>query len=162
MTFHEQPFSSRYGQMGDAAERAFTDWCDEQGLPYVRYGLSRPPISMKLLPARIRHTPDFVQSRRFVECQGCGRDGVVKLKVEKWGALHHWDGIRTAMFDGVWLFIWDSHKKRSCILPLVGFDEMLNEQLAELRYFHESKPYWAFPVDAVFEKASDAATRNAA
>lgn len=136
MSFHEQPFSVRFGAMGDEAEREFLKRFPNA----VRYGLERPDINLAKVPAFIRYTPDFLQHNRLVEVMGVGRDGVLKLKDEKLKALMQWD--RT--FD-TYLFVWDSHKKRSNILTI----RTLNELRADftVAQFHEGKLYYEISVD---------------
>lgn len=152
--FHEQDWTGRFAVLGDTAEKKFIEWCERHELPWVRFGLERPPISLRDVPARLRYAPDFMQSRRMVEVQGLGRDQLLKVKVDKFGALHHWNEIKTDRFDGVWFFVWDSHKKRECQFPLGMLDRLLNTGVAELAYFHEQKPYFAFPASEIFDWAT--------
>lgn len=150
MTFKDQSFSKRFEAMGDEAEGVFEAVCTEQlKLGWARYGLNRPPIQMHRLPARVRYTPDYLLSSRFMEVQGCGRDQVFKLKFDKAGALHWWNDLLP-----VELFLWDSMIKRWCIVKLADLDGLAGTRHCVLATFPEGKPYFAYDADAVFDLGS--------
>ena len=136
--------------MGDRAEGAFEHWCATEQRNYVRWGLDRPPLNLRLLPARLRYAPDYLMSAQFVECQGFGQDGTFKLKLEKHGALHWWHGLHP-----VDLWILDSHHGRACFLTLPAFDDLLGATGAELRSFPEGKSYFAVDGDDIFAAAGE-------
>lgn len=153
VSFKDREWSARFSELGDEGEAQFEDYCAEVlKVNFVRYGLNRPPLQLSSIPARIRYTPDFLLSRSLVEVQGLGRDQQFKLKMDKWGALHHWNDIRTPDFTGVKVFVWDSHKKRACMIPLLDLDRVIGEQGA-LATFPEGKPYFSVAADAIFEAA---------
>jgi hypothetical protein len=151
MSFKDRSWEQRFGAMGDEAEGHFEAYAKEVlNLGFVRFGLNRPPIALHTVPARLRYMPDYLMSKRLVEVQGVGRDQLIKLKLDKWGVLHHWNDVRTAEFDGVWIYIWDSHHKRECMFPLANFDKILGEGHGALGHFPEGKPYFEFDADLVF------------
>lgn len=100
-SFRDQPFTHRMNGMGDQAEAVFEKvW----PLGWARYGLNRPPINMASIPAKLRYTPDYITSAALVEVQGCGRDGIIKLKHDKREALTRWADEHPTllfMFDAV-------------------------------------------------------------
>jgi hypothetical protein len=67
--------------------------------------------------------------------------------VDKHGALHWWNDLMP-----VHLYVWDSHKERSCELTVIQFDALIPH--ADIGVFDETKPYFAVPADLVFEAAS--------
>ena len=147
MSFKDRSFLQRMNAMGDQSEGAFEQWCEDTDTKYIRWGLDRPPLSLRLLPTRIRYSPDYLTSHNFVECQGFGTDQTFKLKVEKHGALHWWADLHPVDF-----WILDSHKQRACLLSLADFDQHL-AMGTELRSFPEGKAYFAVNGDAIFESA---------
>jgi hypothetical protein len=116
----------------------------------VRFGLDRPPLRMSDLPTRLRYTPDYLMGKQFVEVQGFGRDQTYKIKLEKLNCLHWWNDLHP-----VYLYTWDSHKKRECMVHLFAVDEIINENRAELGHFAEGKAYFAIKGADIFEKAED-------
>lgn len=145
MSFKDAGWAARFEALGDEAEGVFEYVAEhELELGFTRYGLNRPPIRLGSVPARIRYSPDYLMSSKFVEVQGLGRDQELKLKLDKWGALHWWADVHP-----VDLFVWDSHGGRWCFLTLAQLDDLLG--CAELKSFPEGKPYFSFPADAVFE-----------
>lgn len=150
MSFKDRDFTYRLGAMGDQAEGAFEDWCAERDHKYIRWGLDRPPLNLRLIPTRLRYAPDYLTSKTFVECQGFGADQVFKLKLEKHGALHWWSGLHP-----VDLWVLDSHHLRACLLTLTQFDNLLGANGADLRSFPEGKSYFAVNGDALFAAAGE-------
>lgn len=132
--------------MGDEAETVFETVADTLGLRYVRYGLNRPPLQVGALPQRIRYTPDYLTTKAFVEVQGYGRDQELKLKVEKWMALHHWHSILP-----VELFVWDRTHQRWAFVTLPQLDVLLVDGDAAISKFPEGKTYLSFNGSEVFE-----------
>lgn len=90
-TFSDRSWQERETILGDPAERAFSGWANRQGLGHVKYGLSRPPVDMRRLPAFIRYTPDFLTDNGLYEVQGCGHDQTFKFKHDKLWAISNWD-----------------------------------------------------------------------
>lgn len=89
--------------MGDIAEQVF-----EEVRPlgrFERLGWNRPEVPMSRMSPVLRHMPDYyTETGHLVEVMGCGRDGVVKLKVEKWEAMKWWN----KSGNEVALFLWNS------------------------------------------------------
>lgn len=145
MAFHKGDFAQRFTAMGDEAEAKFEEYCVDNGVGYIRFGLSRPPLKMSMLPARVRYTPDYLTSQAFVEVQGLGRDQIFKLKVEKMNCLYWWNGAHP-----VRLFLWDSAHQRSTLLELADIQQALHHEEASLQQFHDSGPYFAVPAPVLF------------
>ena len=104
MQFNERPFADRMSAMGDEAERMFEAvW---KG-PWDRYGFNRPRSGVRGMSLRVRYTPDYKVSYGLVECQGFGRDRLLKIKDEKRKALNLW-----AAEDNLLFFIWDRKTQR--------------------------------------------------
>lgn len=148
MSFKDKNFTYRMAAMGDQAEGAFERWCEEHDKKYIRWGLDRPPLNLRMIPTRIRYAPDYLLSARFVECQGFGTDQTFKLKLEKHGALHWWNDLHP-----VDLWVLDSRNNRACFLDLTAFDNLLGTTGAELQAFPEGKSYFAVAGDAIFDAA---------
>lgn len=91
MTYRNKKWENRIGTLGDPAESAFEDWASISDYGFVRYGLNRPPIDMRMVPEKIRYTPDYLTNFGLVEVQGCGRDQLFKFKHEKLVALQSWN-----------------------------------------------------------------------
>lgn len=142
MSFKDQPFEQRMAKLGDQAEKAFESVV-QQG--YVRFGLDRPPIQVQALPKRLRYTPDYLMSARFVECQGFGRDQLLKVKRSKLDALCWWATVHPVDF-----FIYDSHKKRSMFMPLDQLLTMIDLGLCTLDWFPESVAFFSFAAKDLF------------
>lgn len=112
---------------------------------WVRYGLSRPPLKMSMLSTVVRHTPDYLTSRGFVEVQGFGKDQIVKLKPAKLDALGQWDS-----FMPVELFLWDSTNSRYGQWPLDVVLGWLSHPDATTGEFHDTGMYHAIPASVMF------------
>jgi len=101
--YRDQNFSQRYHVLGDTAEKIF-----EELAPlgrWERLGWNRPKISMKHMSFFLKHMPDYATSTgHLVEVGGLGRDGVFKLKVDKYEALKEWHRLAGPLV----LFIWNS------------------------------------------------------
>ena len=112
MSYREQEWGSRFTTLGDIAEKVFID---ASPLGRVeRLGWRRPAVSLKLMGSNIRHQPDFYSSSgHLVEVMGLGRDGILKLKTEKWDALKWWN----QSGNNVVLFVWNSHKEEYALVP---------------------------------------------
>lgn len=129
--------------MGDRAEAVFEEVAD-RGV--VRFGLKRPPLKVGDLPSRIRHMPDFLQTKRFVEVQGFGSDQKIKVKLEKWDALRFWHTIHP-----VELFLYDSSNDRWAEIGLDRLNQLLQSH-GEMGHFDEgSKAYLSVAASLVFE-----------
>jgi hypothetical protein len=152
MSFKDKDWASRFDALGDEAEQKFEAYCKKRRRGFERFGHNRPNLRMDMLPARVRYTPDYLTSKCFVEVQGLGTDQLFKLKLDKHGALHYWNDMRSPHFEGVQFYVWDSYRKRECLLPLLVLDEVIG-QCAELNAFPEGKAYFEIPADEVFDAA---------
>jgi hypothetical protein len=161
--FKDKPFKQRFAKMGDLAEGVFKKWAATNDVSYVEYGMSRPPFDhfMRLSPF-IRYTPDFLceaQGKTFrhlidergkptrhflVEIKGCGRDQLVKLKIDNIQELLRWQAV---CGRPVILFVYDSANKAvSNNLTIDRLHEMAPE--LEVGHFHDGgppKPYYNLP-----------------
>jgi hypothetical protein len=71
------------------------------------------------------------------------------MKLEKFGVLRWWDGLLP-----VWVFVWDSHRKRKCVISLDKLDALIQTpDLCEFDYFDGRKLVFRVPANAVFEAA---------
>lgn len=127
--------------MGDEAETIFEQVWSE---PFVRCGHSRPPFSIQKLPIVERYRPDYLTPTAYVEVQGTGRDQVLKMKLEKYTVLRNWD-----LLLPVVVFVWDTHKKRWCSVPLATVTSLIDNGAAGVGYFPEKKAYFGVPVAAL-------------
>jgi len=152
VTFADQPWAARFakGGMGDPAERQFLEHVDGK---CERWGFDRPEgVSIPHLPARVRAAPDFVCTDRFVECMGLGRGQMLQVKLEKFGVLRYWNDLMK-----VDISVWDSYKKRTCVLSLDTLDKLIQTpDLCEIGFFDGRKLVFRVPADALFSAASDA------
>jgi hypothetical protein len=130
--------------MGAPAEQAFEEWAEGEGVNYIRWGLDKPPLAVQLLPIRIRHAPDYLTTKCFVECQGVGVDQRVKLKVEKYVSLHYWGGLHP-----VDLFVWDSKNERHALVHLADVQKIIADDPCIGRFENDGKPYFELAMDAL-------------
>lgn len=143
MSFKDDSWINRKQRLGDEAEQIFENVCANN---YIRYGLERPPLQVWRIPVRIRHTPDYLMTDKFVEVIGCGRDQKLKIAIEKHGALRWWHDLHPT-----WLFIYDAHWRRYAWISLPQLDELLGGTWGTtLETFPEGKPYFSIPVEAIF------------
>lgn len=117
MSFKDAPFSQRFAKLGDEAEGVFEAVWPKA---WERWGINRPSVSLRSVPAFVRQAPDYWDSDGFIEVMGFGRDQTFKLKDEKHEALLDW-----AAHWMVRIFVWDSHKKQWSIAWLHEIEEAL-------------------------------------
>lgn len=127
--------------MGDQAEAVFEEVAD-RGI--VRFGLKRPPIKVGDLPARLRHLPDYLQSKRFVEVQGFGPDQLLKVKLLKWDCLQFWNSVHPVV-----MFVYDSTNDRYAEIGLDRLNQLLNSH-GEMGHFDGDKAYMAIHASHLF------------
>lgn len=140
-TFAERNWNERETVLGDPAETAFTNWAADTGLPVVRYGLERPPISLVNVPPFIRYTPDFLTAESLIEVQGCGQDQTFKFKHDKLWALVAWDE-----HTEVCLWLWNQPQNTGHMIALTDLWQYLYNGTGTLRadgMFDGHKPYVA-------------------
>ena len=141
MSYKDQNWNNRLaGGLGDEAEAKFTEWADEIGLGYARYGIDLPPIQVHRLDAFIRYTPDYLMSGKLVEVQGFGRDQKFKLKQDKLMTLLEWD-----TYHPVFLFAWDRTNERRFMVPIGELHRMSSQ--VPTGFFDGNKLYYEFSAD---------------
>ena len=150
-SFRDSSWSSRFSALGDMAEGAFEQYAtDTLKLNFERFGLNRPQLRVASLPSRVRHAPDYLMTNNFVEVVGFGKDQTMKLGLEKYGALHWWNDLKTKTFDGVQMFVWDSKNERGTMFPFLFLDDLLAEGKGGLDSFPEKKAYFSFRAEDLF------------
>ena len=127
------------GAMGDEAEAIH----DSVYPRHHKLGINRPPMAVQNMSLKARYTPDRQHVDSLVEVMGCGRDGVIKIKVEKVVALLQWSAT-----DPIKLFLWNSHRKTWAIGDLDPFVDALFQH-GVYGLFPEGKPYIGLHVDHV-------------
>lgn len=145
MSFSGQSWAKRLEGMGDASEGKFLEVAEQLGRRPVRFGFDRPPFSIVKIAKKLRYTPDYIDDKGLIECQGFGRDQVFKLKVEKLSALAAWDAEHP-----VHLFLWDSAKKRYLLVALSAIQALIDSGSSSMGYFPDGKgkAYFAVPAAA--------------
>jgi hypothetical protein len=131
--FNKQSFSKRFAKMGDEAEAM----CDIVYPRHHKLGLERPPFFMGGMPATMRQTPDRMLRDRLIECMGVGRDRKLKVKDDKLAVLEIWD----QAIGPVWLFVWDSHKKRYYEAPIGEWRVRIAESGIARTFENDGKAY---------------------
>jgi hypothetical protein len=116
MAFNEQSFAARYASMGDEAEQTFEQVWDG---PWDRYGFNRPRSGVRGMSLRVRYTPDYKVHGGLVECQGFGKDRVLKVKHDKITAMRLW-----AADDPLKFFVWDRTMKRWTVVDWQVIDTL--------------------------------------
>lgn len=136
MTFADLGASARFKVDRRTAETIFEQV--EKG--WTRYGWDRARTNLRHVPAKIRHTPDYLQPHRLVEVAACGNDGLLKLQAEKFQALllweHEW---RTD------LWVWDGGRKRNQYgsIRIPELYELICVKGRGDRFTSDNVPYWA-------------------
>lgn len=153
MTYSNQPWNQRVGTLGDIAEGIF-----EQVAPLgsmIPYGLRRPPFRVKNLNSFQRNTPDYLTANgEFVEVMGCGRDGVVKLKLEKWEAQKQW-----AKQGPLRFFLWNSNTQEWAMVSSADMAKLVTKGKRKdgVQEFQDGNQYvgidWEW-LDTVFSYAT--------
>lgn len=117
--FRDREFGDRLAQMGDEAEGVFEEvW----PVAWVRYGFNRPGPSMKEWSDFTKYTPDYMDRDGPIECQGFGRDRVLKIKDEKRAALNEWMKKEPKLR----FFIWDTTNQRWACISWRMVDKLLS------------------------------------
>lgn len=118
--FRELEWTQRHRFLGDEAELRYEEDRRHRGVRYTDYGLRRPPFNgeeMAQLPDSIRYGPDYIESwgrrLRFVEVQGVGEGGVVRLKDDKFAVLLAADDELPC-----WLWLWYPPSRRFICVPI--------------------------------------------
>lgn len=112
MAYSDLPFQERVKTLGDAAETVFLE-VSPLGKAQ-RFGWRRPSVPMSAMSPFIRHTPDYYAGTGWlVEVMGCGQDGIVKLKEDKYKALLDWN-----KHQKVALFVSNSAEQTWVLAPM--------------------------------------------
>lgn len=139
MSYHTMPYSARANTLGDESEAKYLELHPNSD----RYGFDHTDINLKNVPAFVRYRPDFIQHNRLVECMGFGRDGTLKIKLEKLYVLQQWNSVfHTDMF------FWDSSERRHITMH-VNDVALACKKNAKLDQFHEGNPAWFLKVDTI-------------
>ena len=80
-TFKDQPWAARFVAMGDTAEEVFEEVAPFGNL--IRLGWNRPNIYMGDMSIVLKHMPDYYSGGYLIEVMGMGRDGILKLKLDR-------------------------------------------------------------------------------
>jgi hypothetical protein len=115
-TFKDKPWNQRFLKLGDEAEGVFENWAARHNIGFHRSGLNRPPFDMNKLSKMVCYTPDYLTADGYIECQGYGKDQLIKLKDDKLDALQGWNLIQATS-----MFLWDNVRKRVCQVPISWF-----------------------------------------
>lgn len=125
--------------MGDTAERIFEEVHQNK---WVRFGFNRPPFRMTHLSSFVRHTPDYCDRFGLWDCMGLGRDGILKLKLEKFEALAEWNN-----HQPTGLFVWNSHLREYAYIRFDDLATLVSGQ--NVRRFNDGNQYWPIEWDRV-------------
>lgn len=140
--YHELSFSQRFHTLGDESERMFKEVSPLGKVESL--GWRRPSVSMALMSPFIRHQPDFyASSGHLVECMGCGRDGIVKLKVVKYDALREWNKHQPTV-----LWVWNSATKEWLVAPMDSVKRHVQAARRRgdvLAFANDGNEYFAIP-----------------
>jgi hypothetical protein len=139
VSFSQQTFATRHGQMGDESEAVFDELHADRvhRLGLNRYWANGKRLTLTQMSTPMRYAPDRMVGDRFVECMGIGRDQTLKIKDEKIVALLRW-----SMLGPTDLFVWDSSKRRWWQAPIELWRAAAAEH-GEVKTFPEGKLFWA-------------------
>lgn len=143
--FHQQPFKTRWMQMGDKAEAAFVTRYPNAH----RLGLDRTSLNVKTMPARLRYTPDFLLEDGAYEVMGFASRGnnVLKLKCEKIDALRDW-----SIVIPTFLWVRDSSTDRIWCAPINEWATACYQQGERKHFDDNNRAYWELaPIDFPIE-----------
>ena len=136
--YFEQPFSTRYHQLGDKAEGVFAGLHPRAH----RLGLNRPSLNLGKMHPNLRYTPDFLTEDGAYEVMGFSSrgNGTLKLKFDKADALRSWD-----MLIPTYLWVYDSGARRYWVAPINDWLNVCYER-ADREFFPDNgRPYWNLP-----------------
>lgn len=117
--YRDRTFSDRLPFMGDEAEGVFEEVWE---IAWERYGFNRPRPPMKEWSDFTKYTPDYIDRHGPIECQGFGRDRVLKIKDEKRSALQEWQKKEPKLR----FFIWDTTEQRWACVSWRVVDKLLS------------------------------------
>jgi hypothetical protein len=136
--YRDRPFGQRFGTLGDEAEGVFTA-VRPLGASQ-RLGWRRPTVPMTRMSSKIKHMPDFyADSGHLVEVMGLGRDGILKVKVEKYESLQWWNKSGTP----VALFVWNSALRRYALISWPELTRLVGKaRRAGTLHFNDGPEYY--------------------
>lgn len=140
LAFRNRPWNQRLLGMGDIAEQRF----EQEHEVFSRTGFNRPPFDTRMVPPIIMYMPDYFDGTQWWEVQGCGRDGIIKLKTEKAEALFKWQNFSCCP---VQFFFYNSDTDMTAEISLGDLTERTVGYSIET--FPEGKTYWAIPFDTL-------------
>jgi hypothetical protein len=147
------PYAQRLkaGGMGDEAESIFEEVYEGK---FVRFGFNRPPFRMTNLTSFVRHTPDYCTGKgQLWDCMGLGRDGILKLKVEKHNALVEWNEMQNTG-----LFVWNSSKGEYAYITIDDLFVLIygpdGEREPAIRSFNDGNEYYPIKWEDVENKVA--------
>lgn len=88
------------------------------------------------------HMPDYFDGEQWYEIQGCGRDQMIKLKVNKLEDQRQWQGFTEYP---VMYWFYDSHNKASTAMSLTAINYLVTQEEFVLQTFPEGHQYWEMP-----------------
>ncbi len=93
--FRDLPIHERRKQLGSMSEEMFDIYAKEKGNGSIKFGFHDEIKEFWKIPLFVRKTPDrvFIRSNEalFVEIKGCGREGIIKIKLEDLESLDTWN-----------------------------------------------------------------------
>lgn len=139
-SFHELSFRERYATLGDPAEAVFEAVAPAGN--FDRFGWHRPRNGFGKMTPLLRNQPDYyVQTGHLVEVMGCGKDGILKLKLHKMAALRQWHKLQP-----VKMFVWNSHLGRWALIDFPEVERLFNHAKKKgVEQFHDGPKYVEIP-----------------
>jgi hypothetical protein len=141
MSYYEQDFGARFAKMGDEAEQAYLTCVNPKA---ILSGLNRPALDVRKMPLNMRSAPDVTDLTWYAECIGVGRDGIVKIRWEKFEALHAWTCIAP-----IKIFVWSSAKKAWWLVDLADFEKACHVHGTPDRFPDNNKWFWRLPIEHI-------------
>jgi hypothetical protein len=120
--FRDQEFGARLQAMGQEAEDKFLEVQPKA----IRLGWDRIHTAyMRNMTNELKHLPDHFDPDRgvLVECVGMGRDGVLKLRTSKLGALRKYHN----SISPVALFVWNRAQKQWALLSFEALRKLADK-----------------------------------
>jgi hypothetical protein len=146
--FNQKPFADRWVHMGSTAERSVEEAHEGK---VVRFGLDRPPFSLRYLPAELRGAPDYLGGKAFYEACGVGRDQMVKIKVYKHNTQMWWNDIFPVFYH-----IFDSANKRWAEIEVTVVQELIDAGHVPIKKFDSDNiEYYELNMELVMANATD-------
>jgi hypothetical protein len=115
--FSQQNWKERKAYLGHTSENAFEVFCKKEGITFEHFGFkSESLLDYKTIPVYVRTRPDYICQKEnenfFVEVNGVGKDGIIKIKIDAVVGIPFWE-----MLLPVKIFIYDSTRKKYSLFP---------------------------------------------